>query len=96
VEDHASPQAFEALRCSATPVYAPGRTLAVADHNAPLTRARMLKAARKSVDWLKEFTLPGTAIACGEVGLVLSTQRLIHAKARNFRMEASGKWARGV
>ena len=58
VEDHASPQAFESLRRSATSVRAPERTLAVADHNAPVT-VRTDDQSRAQIDALaqnaKEF-----------------------------------------
>ena len=37
VEDHASPQAFDGLRQKGLPVHAPGKTLAVVDHNVPTT-----------------------------------------------------------
>lgn len=55
VEDHASPQAFCALRSSRSPVRAPHRTLAVVDHNAPVT-CRTDAASRSQIDDLVRNT----------------------------------------
>jgi len=51
VEDHASPHAFGSLRMSGTPVRAPTRTLAVVDHNAPVT-SRTDASSRAQIDEL--------------------------------------------
>lgn len=55
VEDHASPQAFGELRKSRAAVRAPDRTLAVVDHNAPVT-SRTDVASRAQIDELSRNT----------------------------------------
>ncbi len=56
VEDHASPQAFRALRMSGTPVRSPGGVLAVVDHNAPVT-CRTDAASRAQIDEIFRNTI---------------------------------------
>ena len=147
VHEVTSPQAFEGLRMTGRKVRAPGKTLAVVDHNVPTsdrskgiddaesrTQVETLakNAAEFGVEYFNEtdkrqgivhvigpeqgFTLPGTTIVCGdshtsthgafgalahgigtsEVEHVLATQTLIQKKAKNMKVEVSGKTPAGV
>ena len=143
VHEVTSPQAFEGLRLSGRPVRAPGRTIAVPDHNVPTTEGRDTHIdnaeSRIQVEALDRnardfgihyypvsdvrqgivhivgpeqgWTLPGMTVVCGdshtathgafgalahgigtsEVEHVLATQTLIQRKARNMKVEITGR-----
>ena len=148
VHEVTSPQAFEGLRLSGRRVRAPGRTIAVPDHNVPTTEGRERgienESSRIQVEALDRnaaefgihyypvtdvrqgivhivgpeqgWTLPGMTVVCGdshtathgafgalahgigtsEVEHVLATQTLVQRKARNMRVEVTGRLAPGV
>ena len=109
VEDHASPQAFAALRETGAKVRSPQRTLAVVDHNAPVTaktdtrsRTQIAALARNARDFEIEFFDVGdprqgiTHVVGAEQGFVLPGTTVVCGDSHTSTFGAMGALAFGI